>query len=257
VKGGYAPSGFGNLWLGKWWTWRDYPAHSFTIDQVALESEIPVDATDYTPPKAGTPKLLARLQAKKPVTIVTMGDSLTDKRHWANRQLLWAEVLVQRLRETYGAEVKHVNPARGGSHLTHGLLRMPQWLQATPAPDLVTVWFGYNDWSDGMRHEPFKEVLAFAVDRIRRLTKGKSEVLLLTTCPAVGRWDAMEELAGAVRIVATKKRTGLADVSLAFHRAGAEEPARSALFCRDKTHLGEAGHRLAVETVLQAIRSSE
>ena len=32
TKDGYAPSGFGNLWLGKWWTWRDYPAHSFTID---------------------------------------------------------------------------------------------------------------------------------------------------------------------------------------------------------------------------------
>ncbi|HUT34940.1 MAG TPA: GDSL-type esterase/lipase family protein [Planctomycetota bacterium] len=253
TKDGYAPSGFGNLWLGKWWTWRDYPAHSFTIDQVALESDIAIDATDYTPAKGGGPKLLAKLKAKRPVTIVTMGDSLTDKRHWANRQIVWAEVFAAKLKETYGSEVKLVNVSRGGSQLTHGLLQMPPWLRDAPEPDLVTVWYGYNDWSDGMRGERFQETLAFAVDRIRRLTKGKSEVLLITTCPAFARWDEMDEMAGAVRIVAMKKRTGLADVAMAFKQAGGDEAARLKLFCSDKTHLGEPGHKLAAETALKAI----
>jgi lysophospholipase L1-like esterase len=257
VPGGYAPSGFGNFWLGKWWTWRDYPAWSCTIDQVCLEPTIALDTTDYTPAKGGVPKLLAKLKAKQPVTIVTMGDSLTDKRHWANRQVVWAEVLAAKLKETYGSEVKLVNISRGGSQLAHGLLGMPIWLAETPEPDLVTVWFGFNDWSDGMRGEKFQELLSFTVDRLRRLTKGKSEVLLMTTCPSIERWDTMDEMAGAVRLVAMRKRTGLADVAMAFKKAGEDAAAHLALYCDDKTHLGGAGHRLAAETVLKAIAAGE
>ncbi len=256
-KAGYAPSGFGNLWFGKWWYWRDYPAHSFTVDQVALEPTVPVDRADHTPERSGTPKLLAKLQAKQPVTIVTMGDSLSDKQHWANREVVWSELLVARLREQFGGEVTLVNPAIGGTTLTQNLVLMPQWLRETPRPDLVTVWFGYNDWDSGMRGAHFGEMLRFAVDRIRRLTGGESEVMLLTTCPAVERWDTMEELAEAVRTVAAEKRTGLADVSAASHAAAPDEAARPSLYCSDKTHLGLSGHELAAETVRLAIVSAQ
>ena len=52
----------------------------------------------------------------------------------------------------------------------------------------------------------------------------------MTTCPALKRWDTMEELAGAVRAVAKEKRTGLADVAAAFHKAGANEVERPELY---------------------------
>ncbi len=130
---------------------------------------------------------------------------------------------------------------------------MPLWLRDAPEPDLVTVWYGFNDWSDGMRGEQFQSTLAFAVDRIRRLTKGKSEVLLITTCPAFERWDTMDEMAGAIRIVAMKKKAGLADVAAAFKKSGGDEAARLKLFCSDKTHLGADGHNLAAETLVKAI----
>ncbi|NPV47766.1 MAG: hypothetical protein HPY69_12460 [Armatimonadetes bacterium] len=253
VPDGYAPASFGNLWFGKWFYWRDYPAHEYTIDEVALESSIPVDTTDYTPEQGGTPRLLAKLQAGQPVTIVTMGDSLSDKRHWANREVLWSELLAARLKAQYGSEVTLVNPAIGGTGLNPNLVLMPQWLRDTPAPDLVTVWFGFNDWDSGMRGEQYKQMLGFAVDRIRRLTRGRSEILLMTTCPAIPRWTEMEELAAAARTVAVEKRTGLADVAAAFHKAGAEEAARMNLYSSDTVHLGPAGHQLAAETVLGAI----
>ena len=35
---------------------------------------------------------------------------------------------------------------------------MPIWLAETPEPDLVTVWFGFNDWDSGMRGEQFGEM---------------------------------------------------------------------------------------------------
>ena len=183
AKAGYAPSKFRNFWFGKWFYWHDYPAQSFTIDQVALEPEIPVDTKDYTPATGGVPKLLAKLKAKEPVTIITMGDSLSDKRHWANKEVLWSEVLVADLKKTFGGDAKLVNPAIGGTLLQQNLILMPRWLKDTPAPDLVTVCFGFNDWDGQMRGEKYKAMLRVAVDRIRRMTGGKSEVLLMTTCP--------------------------------------------------------------------------
>ena len=252
-QGGYAPSQFGNLWFGKWHYWGEYPAHSFTVDQIALEPAIePAPAVDL-PATPGTPRLLAKLKAGQPVTIVTMGDSLSDKRHWANREVLWSEVLAQKLKQQFGSDVTLVNPAIGGTQLTQNLVLMPRWLKEHPRPDLVTVWFGFNDWDADMRGEHFQQMLRFAVDRIRRMTGGQTEVLLMTTCPAIPRWDTMEELAEAARIVAAEKKTGLADVSASFHQAGADPAARAALFCRDEVHLGPAGHQRAAQTVLEAI----
>jgi len=253
AKTGYAPSRFGNLWFGKWFYWRDYPACSFTIDQIALEPSLPAEKAEAAPVPPGLSRFLAKLRAKQPVTIVTMGDSLSDKRHWANREVLWSELAVQQLREKFGGEVRLVNPAIGGTLLSQNLVLMPRWLKDTPKPDLVTVCFGYNDWSSGMRRQRWEETLRFAVERIRRMTEGQSDVLLMTTCPALERWDTMEELAEGVRVVSAEQKTGLADIAATFHRAGTEPSARAALYCWDKTHLGKAGHALVAETVVQAI----
>ncbi len=105
AKGGFAPSSFGNLWFGKWFYWREHPAHSYTIDQIALEMSIDVPPVP-APKEPGLARVLAKLKAKQAITIVTMGDSLTDKRHWANRELLWAELLTTQLKAKYGGEVK-------------------------------------------------------------------------------------------------------------------------------------------------------
>ena len=252
-QNGYKPSRFRNVWFGKWWYWQTYPAHSFAIDQIQLEPTIEMDTADYTPTGSGLARTLAKLKAGQPVTIVTMGDSLSAKEHWANREVLWSSLLKQKLEAEYHSQVTIVNAAIGGTTLDANLVLMPRWLQSTPKPDLVTVWFGYNDWDAGMRGPHFQETLGYAVDRIRRMTAGASDVLLITTCPALKRWDDMAELAQAARIVASAKRAGLADTEAAFHAAGADEAARTKLYVWDATHLGPPGHELAAETVRQAL----
>ena len=153
------------------------------------------------------------------------------------------------------ARVTLVNPALGGTTLSQNLVLMPRWLKGTPRPDLVTVWFGYNDWDSRVRGERFAEYLALAVDRIRRMTGGHADVLLMTTCPAFARWDTMGEMAEAVRRVAREKQTGLADVAATFHAAGSADAAKAkGYWVRDNTHLGAAGHTLACETVRNALR---
>lgn len=255
--GGFRPSGFRNLWFGKRGYWRDAPACSFAIDEIALESTIATDASDDPPVKPGLARLLAKLKEGRPVTVVTMGDSLTDKKHWANRDKDWNEELVRRLEAQYGSKVTLINPAIGGTTLSQNLILMPRWLKQAPQPDLVTVWFGYNDWDTMVRRGRYKEYLNLAVDRIRRLTGGSADILLMATCPAFERWETMGELCQAACEVARERDVGFADVASAFHKApSAGEALKLGYWAWDKTHLDAAGHDIVAATVMAAVASA-
>jgi lysophospholipase L1-like esterase len=252
AKGPNAPSKLSALWFGKWWYWRDYGAHSYVVDEMRLEASVerpPVPA----PPGAPLARVAAKLKAGKPVTIVTMGDSLTDYNHWANKPVNWPTLLKKKLQEKHKAEAAIVNPAIGGTQLRQGLVLIPRWVAEAPEPDLVTVLYGYNDWDSGMRGEAFRETVAEAIDRIRRATGGKADVLVITTTPALERWKEMGELSEAVRAAAKEKKAAFADTEKAFHAVA--EGGRAALFCSDKVHLGPAGHDAIAAAILSAIES--
>ncbi len=255
-NGGYAPSRFRNFWVGKWYYWREWPACSYTIERVILEKKIPRDAADYTPKQSGTSRVLAKLKAKQPITMVTMGDSLSDKRHWSNREKLWSEILAKRLKDAYGSEVTLVNPAIGGTTLSQNVILVPRWLQEAPSPDLVLIWFGGNDWDSGVRGPRYKQYLQTAVDRVRRLTKGQADVLVMTTLPGLRTWETTAELSKAAYAVAKERNAGFADAAGAFHKAGsAEEAMKRQYWGWDGVHLGPAGHELIAETVLRSLQS--
>ena len=111
-------------------------------------------------------RVLEKLKAGKPVTIVTMGDSLTDYRHFANRQSPpWVNVLRDRLKGEYRSDVTIVNPAIGGTQLRQGAVLIPRWVDKTPEPDLVTICYGFNDWGAGMRGDEFYRSYLDVVDR--------------------------------------------------------------------------------------------
>jgi hypothetical protein len=93
---GNRPSRLSGLWFGKWWYWGDYPAITFTVDEIRLEPTIDRDADDGRPDGPPLGRVRAKLGAGRPITVVTMGDSLTDKRHWANREVAWVDLLEDR-----------------------------------------------------------------------------------------------------------------------------------------------------------------
>lgn len=250
-KTGNAPSKLSALWFGKWWYWKNYPAHAYAIDELRLEPKIALDTNLYAPAGAPLERVLAKLKARKPVTIVTMGDSLTDTRHWANRKVNWPALLVQKLKEKYGVEAKIVNPAIGGTELRQNLVLIPRWQDEAPEPDLVTVCFGANDWESGMRGELFRDACRDAIDRIRRATRGKADILFMTTVPSLEKWTTRDELGSAARAAAAERNAGLADTEKAFHAAAEAE--RAKLFCTDKTHLDPPGHEVVAATVAAAI----
>jgi lysophospholipase L1-like esterase len=217
-NGGYAPSGFGSLFFGKWFYWRDYPAES----------------------------------------IVTMGDSLSDEHHWSNRQTVWSRLLIKELKAKYGSDVTLVNPAIGGTTLSQNLIVMPRWEKQAKSPDLVSVFFGGNDWETGVRGARFADYLRLAVDRIRRQTDGSADIVLMTPCPSHDRWETMREIEQAVREVAREKRTAMVDIAADFRKAPtADEALKREYWAWDKVHLGAKGHELVKNAVLEAIKSAQ
>jgi lysophospholipase L1-like esterase len=249
---GNAPSKLGPFWFGKWWFWREYPAHSFVIDDIRLEPAIPLDTTDHTPAGAPLARTLAKLKAGQPVSIATMGDSLTDFAHWANKRANWPTMLVAKLQSRFGSEITHINPAIGGSQLPQGLVLLSRW---TPrAPDLVTIFYGGNDWEGGTRGPQFVAQMRDAIERVRRATSGKADVLIITTCPGLERWETMSELSAACREAARACHAGLADAERAFHAVASDGRAR--LFVEDKVHLAAPGHELVADAVFDALVKS-
>ena len=253
-KSGNPPSKITAVWFGKWWYWRDDAAHSYTIDEIRLEPTITLDTDSYTPKGNPLERIQAKVKAGKAVTIVTMGDSLTDYNHWANRQVNWPTLLKTTLKEKYKVDAKIINPAIGGTQLRQGLVHIPLWLAEAPEPDLVTICYGGNDWESGMRGEMFKETVKETIDRVRRATRGKADVLFLTTVPGAERWTTYAELAEAVRSASAERKAGLGDPEKAFHTAGGSDK-RESLYCSDKVHLGPTGHEIFAATVLSAIES--
>src|SRR5262249_52369571 len=153
-------------------------------DEWHLEPKIDLDNDEYKPPGAPLARLAEKLKAKKPVTIVTIGDSLTDFAHWANKQTNWPTLLKAKIKEKYGSEVTIVNPAIGGTLLRQGMVIIPRWVKQVPEPDLITICYGYNDDDSKMTADQFFDAQKDAVERVRRATHGKADVLIITTCPA-------------------------------------------------------------------------
>ena len=253
---GWRPSQLRELRFGRqlWTTVYDNPAQSFCIAQMQLEPAIPLDSTDYTPTGEPLARCGRSCASAARSSWSRLADSLTSRWHWANRSLCWVDLASHRLRKHAFSEVGVLNTTVGGHQFTHGLTQMVRWLPRCPAPDLVTVFFGGNERSNGMRAPQFKDGLRRGVDRIRRLTRGKAEILLMTTVPALTSWDGeIREMAEAVREVAAEKKTACADTEKAFRQVGQDEEKRKALFAWDEVHLGEFGHQVVADVVFEAV----
>jgi lysophospholipase L1-like esterase len=248
---GNAPGKLGAFWFGKWWYWRDAAAYSYTIEDLRLEPTIEVQPMAERSDRAPLARVAAKLKAHEPVTIVTMGDSLTDYVHWSNHETNWPTFLKQDLEKKYGSKVTIVNPAIGGTELRQNIILLAEWSSKHPAPDLVTINFGGNDWNAGMRGPGFEWSMRQAVELIRRATGGKADVLVMTTCPNPANWDTMAELAKAGRKASTETHAGLADIYAAFHAAGKGD--KDHLFAWDHVHLSKAGQQLFATEVTAAI----
>jgi lysophospholipase L1-like esterase len=83
-----------------------------------------------------------------------MGDSLTDTAHWSNRERQLARAPASRRKRKIRRQCVRHQPG----HRRHGTAPQSGLAAALDAqnarPDLVTIFFGYNDASAGMTPPP-------------------------------------------------------------------------------------------------------
>ncbi|MBA3708612.1 MAG: CIA30 family protein [Planctomycetes bacterium] len=257
--GVHKPSLLQSMAFGKWWYWRDDLACTYIVDDFALESTIIQDTNFYRPSGSPLARVRAKLQAGQPISVVTMGDSLTDYLHNSNTTTNWPTYFRNGALSTYSCTATVVNPAIGGTTLRANVVMLPKWTQITTTPDLVTIFFGGNDWGtigavppDGIRGPQFRLVIADAIRRVRRATLGTADVMVMTTCPMDVQWDTMAELADAGRLAAADENAGVCDIWNVFHTYGSTH---SQLFASDQVHLSSTGQQVVATAVLNAINA--
>lgn len=241
--GSLPPSGITVLRCGSRWTigHNNYPLPqvSFGLDQVQLEEVVPRPA----PPPALRPMadVVAKLKAGQPLRIQCMGDSITAGTSLPDRENQRYAVLTGRLlREWLKIDgLECYSRAVGGAKLTDARAWVPRDFDG-PAPDLVTVLYGYNDKSNTHTKAYYQRSLNDYLDRVARVTNGQTAVLLLTCLPGTGpRWSMLDDYADAVR--ETAQQRGLAcfefqQVFKALGRAGVEP------YFADQAHPNVEGH---------------
>ncbi len=122
------------------------------------------------------------------ITVVTMATHLPTRTTGptARRELGWPCSRTKSSRNCCPQDT--ANPARRRHAAAANLVLIPTWSAKAPEPDLVTICFGGNDWDAGMRGKQFRQSYQDAVDRVRRATHGKADVLIISTVPAASRW---------------------------------------------------------------------
>jgi len=115
------------------------------------------------------------------VTIVALGDSITEHTWHTCGRLSWCGYLQEALFETYGRNRCWViNSGRCGDTAAGGLERLEEDVIRF-APDLVIVSYGMNDQAGPV--DAFRDALGTLVERIRE--RCDAEVLLRTPNPIV------------------------------------------------------------------------
>ena len=129
-------------------------------------------------------KTLAKLDAGEHVTLVALGDSITEITFHTRGHMNWVGLLSEALFERYGNGVcTLINSGKCGSSYGEALTRLDRDVLRYE-PDLVILAFGMNDAGAGLAGlEDFKEQVRETIRRIRDACG--SEILVRTPNPIV------------------------------------------------------------------------
>jgi lysophospholipase L1-like esterase len=263
----FTPSGVKALWFGRWFYLKPWSACTFEVDELRLEEQLERPPAPR-PAEGGLPRTLAKLRAKEPLRIVALGDSITYGTHLTRREAEDYPARLQALlRERFGYEgVAVANRGQGGLETRQAIALLRALLAGEP-PDLVTAHFGYNDFSSMREHRFTPEARQKTaardarelVQRIRVLTGGRSEVLLIATIPGGDpeRRSAMDFFGTAGREAAAELGCGFTDAPRAAFQQALAAGKPEDVFVRlpdgklDVAHPNAAGQQLFAAALLK------
>lgn len=181
--------------------------------QVAVTYEHAATAWPGSLPRfnpAALPRTIHRLQAREPLSIVLLGDSIStgcNASGWAEVapfQPPFQDLLLQHLQHVSSPGVSLTNLAVGGTSTPWGITRVPNVVAAKP--DLVVLAFGMND-SSGRPADEYAANISTMIGDIRR-SSPDTEFVLIASMLGNADWITLkQELFPAYRD-ALQKLTG-------------------------------------------------
>ncbi len=158
-----------------------------TAWQVAVTYEAEHKELSWTPTCSleRLPRLVRKLQAKDPVTVVLYGDSISCGYDCSGlygqepQQPVWAELLQHEMHAKWGAQVQFQNTSLGGADSDWAIRNAGERV-CDLRPDLVILGFGMNDRCGAAE---YREKTRMLMETIRRESPEAEFLLIATTLP--------------------------------------------------------------------------
>lgn len=202
-----------------------------------------------------TRQLLA--EAKEPVRIVCIGDSITGVYYHSGSVRAYPEMLQIALQKLHPkAHITVRNAGISGDTSKGGLARLEHDVLAHK-PHLVTIMFGMND----LVRVPVADFVANMKQIIQRCRDAGTEVVLCTQNSIVDSpqrpMAKLAEYSQAIRDLAKAESLGLADCFEAYEAVRAKDPLEWNLLLSDAIHPNMDGHKLFAETLAKTITGKD
>jgi lysophospholipase L1-like esterase len=192
-------------------------------------------------------------EAKEPVRIVCIGDSITGVYYHSGGMRAYPEMLQIALQKLHPkATVTVRNAGISGDTSKGGLARLERDVLAYK-PHLVTIMFGMND----LVRVPVGDFVANMRQIIQRCRNASAEVVLCTQNSIVDSAQRpvakLAEYLQAIRDLAKAESLGLADCHSAFEAVRMKDEVAWNFLLSDAIHPNMDGHKLFAETIAQTI----
>jgi len=188
----------------------------------------------------------ARRDASKVITIVALGDSLTDG-YVLSRKQAYPALIAEKMRsENYEFDV--VNAGRSGDTTAGGLRRLPELLHGRKKIDIFILALGINDAFRGVPLDQIRSNLQEIIDRTRTRHPGVSIIIAGMQLPLAssdGYVRAFGEMFGAL---AEKNDATL--IPYLLEGVGGDP----GLNLPDRIHPNAAGQRVLAENVWRVLK---
>jgi lysophospholipase L1-like esterase len=245
---GFTPDNINYMAFGAFWNFnikhKSYELQ-FSVDQVELVKKVPVrrlrkPINKMTPLKS----VIEKMKTGKPVTILTLGDSITWGTNAGGNKGAYPAVLGKMLVKHFkNDKIKVVNRAIGGSTTSKGRACLERDIKGVNA-DLITVMFGYNEKAG--KDKKKEHTQAFTDNLVRYLEEAAGVMEKVPACVVIatipgrkGHWESLDCYAEGIRELGKKyPNLTIADANGVFKAMG--QPAYAPLMS-DEAHPNKKG----------------
>ncbi len=226
------------------------PAFSYEISDVRLVDDIQPKFTPGKHRPAPMAGVIEKLQAKKPVTILCFGDSITAGTALKDREKdRYATVLQALLREHYGYEDITVRSvAVGGAHTYHSIGWLDRDLDGAQ-PDAATMLIGYNNRSGKQSAQAYAEQLKRWMELFAMKTGGKASVALIPSVQGYPRFFSQQDMADATYVIGKEYGLPVPQLDKEIAKIGPVKYRKE--YLADGIHPNPEGHKIFAEVLLK------